>query len=171
MSIQQMIIKLEAAGTLVRYMPRANRPPRRRLFLGPDAQKDLGDPQSATNLLVGKASIVNALEHWVLGERVYGKKRGEFLDRLKPPPPDIWEIRVTVPSIQARLFGRFAEPDTLILTRFHTRSMLGDRGSQAWRQAMVSCRQCWESMFPNHPCFTHSDVQSYITENCDAFPI
>jgi hypothetical protein len=92
MSIQQMIIELEAAGTLVRYMPRANTPPRRRVFLGPDAQKDLGDPQSATNLLVGKAHILNALEHWVLGERVYGKRRGEFLDRLEPPPPDIWEI-------------------------------------------------------------------------------
>ncbi len=171
MSTQQKIIKLEASGTLVRYMPRVNRPPKRRLFLGPDAQKDLLDPQSATNLLVGKAHIVNALDRWVLGERVYGKKRGEFLDRLKPPPLDIWEIRVTVPTIQARLFGRFAEPDTLILTKFHTRSMLGSMGSEAWKQAMAGCQHCWESMFPNHPCFTHGDVQSYITENCDAFPI
>jgi hypothetical protein len=171
MSIQQRIIKLEAAGTLVRYMPRLSKPPRRRLFLAPDAQKDLVDPQSATNLLVGKAQIVHALDRWVLGERVYGKKRGEFLDRLKPPPPDIWEIRVTAPIVQARLFGRFAEPDTLILTKFHTRRMLGNRGSQAWNQAMENCRRCWESLFPDHSCFTRADVQLYITENCDAFPI
>jgi hypothetical protein len=171
MSIQQEIIKLEGSGTLVRYMPRVKRPPRRRLFLGPDAQKDLLDPSSATNALVGKAYILAALDRWVLGDRIYGAKRGEFLDRLKPPPPDVWEIRVTVPSVQARLFGRFAEPDTLILTKFHTRSMLGNKGSQGWKQAMAGCLQSWESMFPNIPCFTNNDVHSYITENCDAFPI
>jgi hypothetical protein len=171
MSTQQTIIELEAAGTLVRYMPRINRPPRRRLFLCPDAQKDLVDPRSATNVLVGKAHILNALDRWVLGEKIYGKKRGEFLDRLKPPPPDIWEIRATEPSVQARLFGRFAKPDTLVLTKFHTRSMLGKRGSQGWKQAMAGCHQVWEALFPNHPYFTHSDVQSYVTENCDAFPI
>lgn len=172
MSTQAQIIKLEASGTLVRYMPRISRPPRRRLFLGPDAQKDLGDPASATNALVGKAYILAALDRWVLGERVYGKKRGEFLDRLKPPPPDVWEIRVTVPSVQARLFGRFAEPDTLILTKFHTRSLLGSRGSAAWVQAMAHCDQSWNTMFPGIPCFTHKDdVREYVTENCDAYPI
>jgi hypothetical protein len=116
--------------------------------LGPDAQKDLLDPSSATNALVGKAYIVAALDRWVLGEKIYGKKRGEFLDRLKPPPPDVWEIRVTVPAVQARMFGRFAEPDTLILTKFHTRAMLGDKGSQGWNQAMAHCCGSWESMFP-----------------------
>lgn len=152
-------------------MPRVARPPKRRLFLGPDAVKDLADPNSATNLLVGKAYIVAALDRWVLGERIYGSKRGEFLDRLKPPPPDIWEIRVTVPLVQARLFGRFAEPDTLILTKFHTRKMLGNRGSQGWVQAMNHCQQCWNALFPNFPCFTDASVHSYVTENCDDFPI
>jgi hypothetical protein len=171
MSTQQKIITLLSDGTLVKYMPRINLPPKRRLFLAPDAQKDLVDPQSATNLLVGKAHILRALDRWVLGERIYGSKRGEFLDRLDPPPPDIWEIRVTVPLVQARLFGRFAEPDTLILTKFHTRSILGNRGSQGWKVAMANCRQCWDAIFPNHACFTHSDIRSYVTENCDAFPI
>jgi hypothetical protein len=171
MSTQQTIIKLETAGALVRYMPRVNRPPRRALFLAPDAQKDLADPHSATNSLVGKGHILNALDRWVLGDRIYGIKRGEFLDRLKPPPPDVWEIRVTPPAVQARLFGRFAEPNTLILTKFHTRSLLGDRGSEGWNVAMNHCRKCWDDLFPECPCFTHSDVNFYVTENCDAFPI
>jgi hypothetical protein len=171
MSIQAQIIKLEGSGTLVRYMPRFSRPPKRRLFLGPTAQKNLMDPSSATNALVGKGHILAALDRWVLGEKVHGKKRGEFLDRLKPPPPDVWEIRVTAPTPQARLFGRFAEPDTLILTKFHTRSMLGKRGSEGWNHAMAHCKLCWEEMFPNMTCFTHYDVSGYVTENCDAFPI
>jgi hypothetical protein len=171
MSTQDEIKELEAAGKLVRYLPRGPRVAKRRLFLGPDAQKDLTDPASATNSLVGKAFILAALERWVLGDNIYGKKRGEFLDRLDPPPQDIWEIRVTPPSIQARLFGRFAEPDTLILTKFHTRSMLGNKGSQGWIQAMTACEQCWSTLFPDIPCFTASSVRSYVTENCDDYPI
>jgi len=171
MSTQDEIKKLEASGILVRYMPRNPRPPKRRLFLAPDAQKDLTDPSSATNSLVGKAFIVAALERWVLGERVYGTRRGEFLDRIDPPPPEIWEIRVTPPSVQARLFGRFAEPDTLIVTKFHTRSMLGNKGSQGWTHAMSACDKCWAGLFPATPCFSAGTIHAYVTENCDDYPI
>jgi len=172
MSIRQHIAALEAAGKLVRYMPRGPGKPRRRLYLCPDAQGDLSNPASAVNALVGKGFIVQALDRWTLGGLVYGnKRRGEFLDRLDPPPPEIWEIRVTPPAIQARLFGRFAEPDTLILTKFHTRPYLGDRGSQAWNEAMKQCARCWDEHFPNDAPFSGPDIQAYVTENCDAFPI
>jgi len=157
--VQTKIKVLEAAGVLVRYMPRSSRAPKRRLFLGPDAHKDLTDPQSATNLLVGKGYILAALDRWTVGEKVYGVKRGEFLDRLEPPPPEVWEIRMTPPRIQARLFGRFAEPDTLILTKFHTRSMLGNRGSPGWAQAMNHCDQCWDTHFPNWPAPGSEDTE------------
>jgi hypothetical protein len=129
------------------------------------------DPNSATNLLVGKGFIVSALDRWTLGEHIYGTKRGEYLDRLDPPPPDVWEIRVTAPRPQARLFGRFAEPDTLILTKFHTRPMLGDKGSQNWNQAMAHCDQCWQAHFPGLPYFTAANVRAYVTENCDDYPV
>jgi hypothetical protein len=169
--VQARIKELEAAGLLVRYMPRVPKRPMRRLFLGPDALKDLMDPQSATNLLVGKGFIISALDRWTLGEKVYGKKRGEFLDRLKPPPPEVWEIRVTAPRPQARLFGRFAEPDTLILTKFHTRSMLGNKGSEPWNQAMAHCEKCWNTHFASIPPFSADSIKAYVTENCDGFPI
>ena len=140
--------------------------------MGPDATKDL-TTASATILLVGKGAIVAALDRWVLGDRVYGTKRkGEFLDRLDPPPPEIWEIRVTSPNVQARLFGRFAEPDTLILTKFHTRPFLGKRGSAAWTQAMNHCQTSWDQLFPGTAPFNHlNDIHAYVTENCDDFPI
>jgi len=166
--IRARIQKLETSGLLVRYEPRGSR---RRLFLGPDAQKDLADQTSATNMLVGKGFILAALDRWTLGKRVYGKTRGGFLDRLDPPPPDVWEIRVTEPIVQARLFGRFAEADTLLLTKFHTRTMLGDRESRGWNDAMNHCDQCWNTLFPGIPCFTAAHIHEYVTENCDDFPI
>jgi hypothetical protein len=152
-------------------MPRPPKVARRRLFLGADAANDRTSPQSAPNLLVGKGFILAALDRWTAGERVYGKKRGEFLDRLDPPPPDVWEIRVTAPRPQARLFGRFAEPDTLILTKFHTRDLLDGKGSQAWNAAMAHCDQYWKTNFPGIPHFTAGSIHSYVTENCDDYPI
>jgi hypothetical protein len=171
MSIGAQVVALVAAGKLFKYMPRTGRTAKRRLYLSVEAAKDLNNPSSATNLLVGKGGIVAALDRWVLGDLVYGTRRGEFLDRLRPPPPEVWEIRVTTPAIQARLFGRMAAPNTLILTKFHTRSYLGKRGSAAWVGAMNDCVKCWDALFPSCPPFSASDIHAYVTENCDDYPI
>ena len=171
MSISTHIVTLEAADKLRRYVPRIRRAPRRRLYMASKAMKDLDNPSSAVNLLVGKGFIESALTRWVSGELVYGKTRGRFLDRLKPPPPEIWEIRVTEPVVQARLLGRFAEPDTLILINFHTRSHLGKRGSAGWLTAMSDCVKVWDELFPDNPPFAGPNIHAYVTENCDAFPI
>lgn len=134
--------------------------------------KDFDDPNSAVNLLVGKGYIAASLTRWVSGGLIYGdKRRGRYLDRLTAPPPEIWEIRVTEPATQARLFGRFAEADTLILTKFHTRSYLGKKGSAAWNAAMVACVQEWEAIFPGIDPHSASAIDGYVTENYDAFPL
>jgi hypothetical protein len=134
--------------------------------------KDFDDPNSAVNLLVGKGFVAAAMTRWVSGGRVYGdKRRGRYLDRLALPPPEVWEIRVTEPIVQARLFGRFAEPDTLILTRFHTRAYLGKKGSAEWNGAMAECVTIWDATFLGIPPYIGSSVHDYVTENCDAFPL
>lgn len=134
--------------------------------------KDFDDPASAVNLLVGKGYIAAAMTRWVSGGLVYGdQRRGRYLDRLSAPPPEVWEIRVTEPAVQAQLFGRFAEPDTLILTKFHTRSYLGKKSSAAWNGAMVTCVQTWEATLPGLPPHTAASIHDYVTENCDAFPL
>jgi len=172
MSIKAHIGALEGGGKLRRYVPRGRHPPKRRLYLAGPAMKDFDDPSSAVNLLVRKGFVEAALTRWTTGGLVWGdKKKGRFLDRLCPPPPEIWEMRVTEPTVQARLFGRFAEPDTLILTNFHTRSYLGAKGSQAWIAAMNNCAQVWDALLPNHPPFSGSTIHDYVTENCDDFPI
>jgi hypothetical protein len=93
------------------------------------------------------------------------------MKRLDPPPPEIWEVRVTLPRPQARLLGRFAGPDTLILTHLHTRTHLGDRDSANWKQALTQCASIWKEMFDPLEPFSGPNVHSYITENCDDFSI
>jgi hypothetical protein len=172
MSTPAIIATLEAAGKLTRYDRPNRRPARRRLYLTQDALKDLTDRSSAVNLLVGRGFIEAALTRWVTGGLVYGDRRGgRFLRRLLPPPPEIWEIRVTDPIVQARLLGRFAEPDTLILFKFYTRALLGERNSAAWRNAMRTCEKSWQDLFGSVTPFSGTTIHDYITENCDDFPL
>jgi hypothetical protein len=153
---------------------RTRRKPRRRLFLTVEALQDLIDPNSAVNLLASdrkctRGCIEADLDLWVLGNRVYLNDRARFLCRLWPPPPEIWEVRVTEPHPQVRLFGRFLEPDTLILTKFPLRHQLGDRGSRVWTTAMRDCERKWATLFPTIPALSASTIHHYVTENCDDF--
>jgi hypothetical protein len=131
------------------------------LYLTESALKDLRDPQSATNLLGLRGFIQSSLTRWVAGERVFADRgEGAFLKRLDPPPPEIWEIRITEPVVHARLFGRFAEADTLILTKFHTRRLLGRKGSADWKSAMLACESTWSALFPAHRPFVGLTIQT-----------
>lgn len=172
MSIRDTIKALEASGKLTRYAPRSRAPSGRRLYLADTALRDLTDNSSAVNVLVGRGSVEAALTQWTTKGRVYGnRKGGNFIKRLILPPPEVWEIRVTAPVNKARLFGRFAEPDTLILTKFHTRGFLGDKGSNAWQTTMQDCEKKWIELFKKTLPFSGASIHDYVTENCDDFPI
>lgn len=133
---------------------------------------DFDNPDSATNSLSGQGYIQAALQKWTMGEKVYSDgKRAAFLKDLDPPPPEIWELRVTEPVTQSRLLGRFAEPDTLVLIKFYTRGLLGDKGSREWERALSYCKSVWESLFPDHEPFSALTIHDYVTANCDDYPI
>lgn len=171
MSTIASLKQLEDEEKLIRHTPRHDVPARRRLFLTPTAFQELNDRESATNMLTGRGFIEASLDKWTTGEWIHGNsRRGLFLDRLEPPPEEIWEIRVTEPNVQARLFGRFADSDTLVLTNFHTRSHLGKKGSQAWNNAMKDCLKNWDEVL-GIPVFKADTINDYVTENCDDFPL
>lgn len=171
MSIRLKINQLVEAGELMPFQPRSRRPARRRLYLTKVAWSDLTDSSSAANLLGCRGAIESSLTRWTTGGLVYGDAVGRFLRRLEPPPPEIWEVRVTEPVVQVRLLGRFAEPDTLVLTKFFTRQLLGRKTSPAWKDAMNGCVEAWNSLFGDEPIFTAASIHHYVTENCDEFPI
>jgi hypothetical protein len=172
MSTRLTIVQLQATGRLVPFVPHIRQPARRRLYLAQPAITDLTNPESATNILSGRGYIEAALTRWTSGGRVFGDaRRGRFLFRLEPPPPEIWEIRVTEPVVQSRLLGRFAEPDTLILTKFYTRRLLGEKGSPEWAAGMTTCQGIWNELFPSIDPFSAESIHNYVTDNCDDFPI
>jgi hypothetical protein len=172
MSIKPYITALVKAKRLFPYDP-AGRRVRRCLFLTEEAMKDLATPNGIVVLMGLRGMVEAELKRWVFGDRVWvdlaGKPR--FLKPLCPPPPEIWELRFTDPRVQLRLFGRFAEPNTIIGTKFHTRQMLGDKGSRQWREAMTACEQKWTELFPDVTPFSGKTIHEYVTENCDDFPV
>src|SRR2546423_2403163 len=171
MSIRSHILALEKGGKLTRYAP-PGRAAKRRLYLTRQATRDMG-LNGIVSLMGLRGDTEAGLKRWVHCGLVYvgldGKPR--FLKPLCPPPPGIWEIRFTDPRVQLRLFCRFAEPNTLIGTRFHTRKMLGNKGSKDWKAALKQCERTWDTLFPNHDAYSASSVDQYVTENCDAFPL
>ena len=70
-----------------------------------------------------------------------------------------------------RLFGRFAEPDTIVGTKFHTREILKRKGSRQWREAMETCKNEWNDLFPGIKPFSAATIHEYVTEKCDDFPL
>jgi hypothetical protein len=177
MSIRSQIAEHVKSGLLTAYRsPRSRRRPQRELYLTEAALRDLNDPQSAINLLVGRGPVVAALDRWSLKGRVWARTKrdhriGGYILRLAQPPPEIWEIRVVEPRPQVRAFGRFAYADAIVVTRFHTRNMLGAKGSANWTSAMRECERSWSTLFPNDSPFTGTTIHDYVTEECDDFEL
>lgn len=174
MSIVNSIVALERKGELTRYVPaRTLRPAARRLFMTRNMTQLLTNPSSPVNLLVGRGAIEAELTAWTVGDYLYDNGRGGagFIKKLEPPPPEIWEIRVTHPAPQARIFGRFAEPDTFVATTMHTRDYLGGKGSRTWVDTCNQCAADWSALLPMFPPYRGNIVSDYITEDCDDFPL
>jgi hypothetical protein len=162
----------EAKRDLTRYVSVGLKPSKRKLFLTKTAMRDFDNPNSATNLLCGRGNIQAAFTLWTRGDLIWAMNgKGMFLKRLDPPPPEIWEIRVMEPTTQVRIFCRFAEPDTLVVTNIHTRGHLGKKGSANWKDAMAQCEKQWNSLFEDLRPFAAASVGNYVTENCHDFKI
>lgn len=172
MSIWDQITALEASGRLHRLVPSGRRRSKRCAFYTEQARGDMAKG-SAIDLFGSRGDVRAALMRWVSGGRVYATDSGKpkFLRRLCGPPPEIWEIRVTEPNVQVRLFGRFAEPDTFIITQMRTRDSLGNKKSRSWKLAMRDCEQEWYTLFPKHHPYKGVTIHDYVTENCDDFSI
>jgi hypothetical protein len=169
MSIPDRIWVLEQSGALLRYVPRNGRAVRRCLFLGAEMQKQLNDPQSAICRSGQWPDIIQAFDRWVEGGRLYVDDHGRprTLKRLKPPPSDIWEIRVVEPRPQVRIFGRFASIDVFVALFGRTRPSLGRRGSEGWRNAMTGCEHQWKALFDILSPLQGGHMRDFVSEAFD----
>lgn len=170
MSIIPFIQTHEGTGALRRVPPPKGQSAGRGAYLAMDAQKSMDNTSSALAVLGGRSYAQAMLERWVsdkpMRARLRGKRRGAFLARLDPPPPEVWEFRITEPNVQFRAFARFATADLVIVTHILSRQLLGKFGSAQWKSAMFDCVARWDQLFPGQTPFQGNTVYDYITSNC-----
>lgn len=175
MSTANLVKDLEIAKKIVRYKPDGNRMARRCLFLTAAAAKEYNDDQSPVILLAKRGPVKNAFDHWTLGRRIWGREsrgvftEGRFLKPLHPPPPNIWEIKVTEPVVQIRIFGLFIEQDSFLVTSLHTRRFLDE--DQNWLRVMNESAAAWKLLFPTVNPLVKNRIGDYISENYDDFSV
>lgn len=94
-----------------------------------------------------------------------GSNGGGFLKLLQPAREAVWEIRSQSPKPGIRVFGRFAEQDTFIATNLAFRKELGNANSDAFREAIETCKREWRNCFGELEPLRGRNVSDYIREN------
>jgi len=169
MSIRQQLKALEGLDPprLWRF-PSVGGNAKRRLFLGGQALTEYNDLNSASNFAVGRGVMVAQFTRWTRGDLVWRiGKRGGFLDSLHPPPEEVFELKIIGPTYHVRGIGVFAEANTLVVLRLHTRAYLDGK----WEQEMLGALSDWDNLLPGISVFKGGSILDYVTENCDDFPL
>jgi hypothetical protein len=94
----------------------------------------------------------------------YKKPKSTYLARLDPGRDEVWEIRSRFPKRGIRVFGRFAERNTLILLNWEYRERLGGPGSPEFIIEMRKCKAEWRKLFPTYGAHTGDTVNEYVSE-------
>jgi hypothetical protein len=112
-------------------------------------------------------TLNNYLAHFIQGgELIVSADPRELvcqLKRLEPPPPEIWEMRVSEPSPGIRVFGRFAHKDIFIALLWEDRILLGPFGSRRWKYFASKCEQDWHKYFPRHNPVEGRSINEYLS--------
>ncbi len=174
MSIHDRLNELETRKNIHRYPPPQGFKARRALFVTDELLKELNSANSSVNFHNAKIETLRMFERWVKGDlikvRLVGHKPGAFVSLLDPPPPDIWEFRITEPAIQFRVFFRFVSEDMIVATSIRSRKLLGNkktkggRKAQAWQDVMRECEGRWSQLFPHHEPMTGTTAADFLTD-------
>lgn len=177
MSIFMRLKELEDAGKVFRVDAPHGFSAKRGLYITEPLKKLLDNPTSSVGFHGGRPHIARIFERWVKGEtmtiRLGGHNPAAFIAQLDPPPPDVWELRVTEPIVQFRIFCRFVAQDVILATAVRSRNELGKRKTksgqraQAWKEAMGDCEKQWNDCFPNHTVHPGIEAGHFLTEFVD----
>jgi hypothetical protein len=149
----------------------------RALYFTPAVLKELNDPASSVHYHNVRADCLRVMERWVSGGEIpmsmSGSGKGTVLARLDPPPPDMWEFRVTEPRSQFRIFGQFVEKDVFVATHIRSRASLlgtkmrsgGKQRSRGWTDAMYDCIKVCQSLIAPYVPLSGNDPAEFVSEN------
>lgn len=172
MSIYERLSEAEEQGTIIRYR-RAPIEEKRALYVTASFFRELSHPGSAIDFFGQKFSVSALFTRWLNGSplsiRLHDRAFQAELARLEPPPEEIWEMRITVPRPQLRVFGRFAERDVFVAMFAINRDRLGrafsanGRKNQSWQGAMYECEAIWNGILGGAEPFRGQSASDYVS--------
>lgn len=173
MSIENRLIELKNEEELVAFKAPKGFKSKRALFISKSVMNEILKANSNVGFHNCRPHIEAVFDNWVKGVEVAvslgGSGKGALLARLDPPPPNIWELRVTDPSPQFRVFCMFAAKDILVATQIENRNVLGSKQtktgkkSAAWTKIMQDCNNEWVRLFPNNIPFDSANLDEMMT--------
>lgn len=99
----------------------------------------------------------------------YTKPKSTYLARLDPGRDEVWEIRSRFPKRGIRVFGRFADTDTLVLLNWEYRDKLEGPGSEEFKVEARKAKAEWRRLFSTYPAHTGTTVHEYVSQK--AIPV
>jgi hypothetical protein len=95
----------------------------------------------------------------------YTKPKATYLSRLDPGRDEVFEIRSRFPKRGIRVFGRFAECDTLILLNWEYRDLLGGPDTPEFIIEIRKAKATWRRLFPTYDAHSGANVNEYVSKN------
>lgn len=174
MSIRERLNLAVEQGHLVRYQ-RASVEGFRQLYLTAALYDELQNEQSAIAFFGQRSAVSAFFTRWLNGSRlslrIEERTGRNEMARLEPPPEEIWEMRITEPRPQLRIFGRFVDRNVFVAMFAVNRDRLGNafstpgRKSQSWLGAMYDCETLWNGIFGGAEPFRGATHGDYVSEN------
>ena len=159
MSISETILHLKQSRQLHLLTPKSSSDSRfRQLYLTDRFREELFKDRTTAAETQRFADLEADLEVFV-NRRLL---EPHYLYRLSPKGCGVWEIR-SAHDPQIRVFGMFMLKDTLVVTHYVQRDVLGARTSDEWKTEIRYCQTFLRNLFPSYTPIKSIDVNKVIS--------
>lgn len=173
MSIEDQLVAREEDGKIHAFKPPKGFKAKRALYISSSVLKEITGANTNVAFHKCKMDIERVFDSWVKGDEFRvsetGSGKGATLAKLDPPPEGVWELRITEPKTQFRVFCQFAKKDVLVATAIENRNILGDKYTangkfaKEWQRVMHGSKNAWDGLFPGCAPVVVSDLNLLIS--------
>lgn len=173
MSIEDQLVAREKDGSIHAFKPPKGFKAKRALYISTPVLREITGPNTNVAFHKCKMDIERVFDSWVKGDEfrvsATGAGKGATLAKLDPPPEGVWELRITEPKTQFRVFCQFAKKDVLVATGIENRGILGNKytanGKFAvqWQRVMHGSNNAWNGLFSSCAPAVTTDLNLLIS--------
>jgi hypothetical protein len=173
MSIEGQLVARETDGSIYAFKPPKGFKAKRALYLSIPVLREITGTNTNVAFHKCKMDIERVFDSWVKGDEIRvstkGSGKGATLAKLDPPPDGVWELRITEPRVQFRVFCQFAKKDFLVATAIENRGVLGNKYTangkfaREWQRVLQHSNKEWGRLFPTFDPLSTPDLNLLLS--------